>query len=81
MKQVKVYHGGYGCETGCCGHIIEIDGAYKAFHFGHLGDLGEQTPIEFAKQVVECELGKKHCEDLDWEHAEIEEIITDKYCW
>jgi hypothetical protein len=23
--QVKVTHGWYGCETGCCGHSIEIE--------------------------------------------------------
>lgn len=24
MAKVIVYHAGYGCQTGCCGHVIEL---------------------------------------------------------
>lgn len=24
MAKVIVYHRGYGCDTGCCGHVVEV---------------------------------------------------------
>lgn len=72
MRSVRVYHTHYGCETGCCGHVIEIDGKeVGGFCFDH--PYG-QNHLEFAKRIVEEELGGDHCRDLDWEHAEIETI-------
>jgi hypothetical protein len=70
MKKIRVYHSYYGCDTGCCGHIIEIDGERVGrFHFDH--PYEEQEPLEFAKKLIESKLGKEHCQDLDWEHAEL----------
>jgi hypothetical protein len=33
--RVRVYHAGYGCDTGCCGHIVEITlpGGQEKSHF------------------------------------------------
>lgn len=34
MKKVIVYHGLYGCDTGCCGYWVEVDGR-SSFEFEH----------------------------------------------
>lgn len=33
--RVVVYHAGYGCDTGCCGHVIELNGEEHGFEFIH----------------------------------------------
>lgn len=70
MKTVRVYHSEYGCDTGCCGHTVEIDGVER-FEFSHPNQLGFD-PVAFAKEVAEEAFGAAHCADLDWEHAEID---------
>lgn len=78
-NKIKVYHSYYGCDTGCCGHIVEIDGKREGgFNFGH--PHTKQSLLEFAKEVVEQELGKNHCKDLDWDSADLSEILTDDKC-
>jgi len=67
--RVRVYHAEYGCATGCCGHVIEINGAPE-FKFDH-PENGE-SPIEFARRVLKRICGEIHIADLDWEHAEID---------
>lgn len=73
MKRVTVYHSMYGCETGCCGHTVEIhDEAGKLldrdFAFSH---PYSEAPLEFAKRLVQEELGKEHTANLDWDNADI----------
>lgn len=71
-KRVKVFHSYYGCDSGSCGHRIEIDGKEVGqFSFEH---PYKESHLMFAKEIVEAELGKEHCQDLDWENAELEEI-------
>lgn len=36
-KIVRVYHSGYGCETGCCGHVVVV-GDDEEFTFEHPED-------------------------------------------
>lgn len=69
MKTIRVYHSFYGCETGCCGHTVEIDGE-KEFEFRHKYDETE-SDLDFAKRLAESVFGKAHCADLDWEHATV----------
>lgn len=65
--RVLVLHSFYGCETGCCGHEIEVDGeAVGAFDFSHPYN---QSRREFAEQLVRDELGEEHVKDLDWENC------------
>ena len=69
MAVVIVYHGMYGCETGCCGHIVELQddaGAVQSsrFAFAHPWDT---DPIAFAKALVEEEFGAEHVRDLRWD--------------
>lgn len=85
MTAVIVYHDGYGCWTGCCGHRIELqdDGGQvieSSFEFGHMWARGKQPPLpaemrEFAEDLVRQEFGEKHVADLDWDRCI---IVTDK---
>jgi hypothetical protein len=86
MGKVIVYHGSYDCDTGCCGHIIELgnDGdtpdefwgfenpVKDDFVFTHpYGLKTEEELKKWAKELVEDRFGKEHCEDLDWEHCRV----------
>jgi hypothetical protein len=67
-----VYHQSYGCETGCCGHVVETDGetGYRyVFDHPYGGD-----PLEFAQELVRQEFGPEHVADLDWENC----LISDE---
>lgn len=71
--RVVVLHGYYGCDTGCCGHWIELgegDDKRERFRFGH--PHGEDR-LEWAKDLVRQEFGEEHVKDLDWDHCVIEE--------
>ena len=72
MTKVVVFHRYYGCDTGCCGHAIMVDGeeVNGSFDFTHAGGT---LDVEFAKQMVRDELGEEHVKDLDWESCIIEE--------
>ncbi len=68
MSKVVVYHATYGCETGCCGHVIFVDGKeiVGSFEFDH--PYGEDYK-EWAKEFIEDQLGKEHVSDLDWDNC------------
>ena len=66
--RVIVYHSSYGCESGCCGHIVELDGEADKFLFIHPGD---EDPRGFAEDLVRAEFGEEHVKDLDWENCSI----------
>ena len=81
MKYV-VYHSEYGCDTGCCGHFVEIsedDGTYVGsdFDFSHPYDLYRETDEnrremikrEFARKLLVDNFGEDHVADLDWENC------------
>ncbi len=67
MTRVVVFHRDYGCETGCCGHAIKIDGveAERSFDFDH--PYPNESPREFAERLITQKLGAEHVADLDWE--------------
>lgn len=79
--RIVVFHTGYGCETGCCGHAIAFvpddwpeDGDrhphfmldQEQFFFRH--PYGED-PLAFARKLVAEECGPEHVADLDWAHC------------
>lgn len=69
MTKVIVYHSTYGCETGCCGHVVEFsDGSKGKFKFTH--PYGT-NPREFAEQLVRNTFGEEHVKDLDWGNCEV----------
>lgn len=69
--RIVVYHSGFGCETGCCGHSIEVDGKRDGFEFAH-PDMGEDYKM-FAQGLVRERYGEAHVADLDWENSKVVE--------
>lgn len=69
MARVIVFHASYGCDTGCCGHVVQVDGEdAERFAFEHpYGD----DPRHFAEALVRKALGDEHVADLDWENCVI----------
>lgn len=77
--RVIVYHAGYGCETGCCGHTIALvrpDGSEEdsSFQFTHIRD--GQDVRAWAEGLVTEEFGTDHVADLDWDNCFIESYNT-----
>lgn len=70
-RRVVVFHGGYGCDTGCCGHYVQVDDESEAFEFEH--PYGED-PRAFAERLVREVYGDEHVADLDWENC----VVTDE---
>ena len=66
--KIIVYHAMYGCETGCCGHVVSIDGNKTGFYFDH---PGRQDPRLFAEELVREVHGDEHVKDLDWDNCRI----------
>lgn len=67
MPRVLVLHREYGCDSGCCGHVIEIDGErYGAFQFVH--PYGRDTR-EFIRALVTEVAGPEHVADIDFENC------------
>ena len=68
MPRIVVYHGAYGCESGCCGHYIEIDDKYvsESWTFDHPFD---EDVLAWARWHVRETLGEEHVADLDWENC------------
>jgi hypothetical protein len=76
MAKIIVYHSYYGCETGCCGHVMDIeldDGSVQeGRHFQFIHPYGEDAR-KFAEDMVREEFGEEHVADLDWENCLINE--------
>ena len=78
MSKVIVYHTSYGCDTGCCGHVVEVDGEIIGdFDFGHPNHYGlpeadrDAAYRKYAEDLVRSELGDEHVADLDWENCTV----------
>lgn len=69
-RTIIILHRGYGCDTGCCGHAIEIDGEEVAFASDHPDG---KDRMQWAKDFLTEQLGAEHVKDLDFENC----IITD----
>lgn len=70
MTKVIVYHGGYGCDTGCCGHWVKLADE-DWFQFAH--PRGDEDARQFAERLIVETHGAEHVADLDWEHSMIVE--------
>lgn len=70
--KVIVCHSFYGCDTGCCGHVVTFPDETTQFEFLHpYGDDRRQWAIEFAQDAVREKYGADHVADLDWDECEI----------
>lgn len=75
MPKVTVFHRDYGCESGCCGHVVSIDGLKEKFKFEHPYGATE-TPErlkEWIKDIVTRTVGEEHVADIDWDNCVISE--------
>lgn len=64
--RVIVFHSGYGCDTGCVGHVIKADG-YREFVFDSPFEGDDKR--EWAEDLVRSHYGEEHVKDLDWENC------------
>lgn len=79
LMKVIVYHSYYGCDTGCCGHTVELindDGSIidSEFQFGHPYSAKTEADqrawaIALAKDIIQDNLGDDHTVDLDWDNC------------
>ena len=78
--KITVMHMDYGCDTGCCGHVVEVktepgEAEPKArsqyeFQFEHPYGGDHRA---FAEKLVTEMFGAEHVKDLDWENCIISE--------
>lgn len=71
---ITVFHEGYGCDTGCCGHRLKltyttVGHARESYEFGHMraGD----DPRRFAEGLIRKHFGDQHVADLDWDNSQV----------
>ena len=75
--KVLVCHALYGCDTGCCGHVVIVEdevGQRKQkgrFEFSHPDDMNEATIKEYIRAMVTDTLGDEHVKDIDFERCEV----------
>ena len=74
--KIIVYHRMYGCDTGCCGLVVEPDEGKSHFDFGHpffaaWGKDHQENFRGFAEDLVREYFGEEHVKDLDWENCTI----------
>lgn len=70
MSRVIVLHRAYGCDTGCCGHTVEIDGLEVGkFVFDHPRGTTREAVKVFAQRVVTEACGEDHVADIDWDNC------------
>lgn len=72
--RVRVYHSMYGCDTGCCGHVVEVDGR-EEFDFAHPDDRSDMAG--WARKHAEDVIRKKwpECLDsIDWSTLDVSEV-------
>lgn len=73
--KIFVSHAWYGCDTGCCGHILEIEdqnGLTKEvgrFNFHH--PHKSENLRKWVENLISDELGSEHIKDLDWDSCQI----------
>ena len=73
--KIRVLHAYYGCDTGCCGHILEIDGEedYDTFEFDHFDyDFMGKTAKERLREFILSKIPEECHADIDWESVELD---------
>jgi len=75
--RVRVFHDTYGCETGCCGHVVEIvfpnGETARPFDFTHprVRDDVKTWARQFAEEYIRDHWSE--CADtIDWDSMVVE---------
>lgn len=68
--KIRILHAYYGCDTGCCGHVIEIDGeeVRSSFRWGHPGSKSDVEDIILEHVPDVC------LDTLDWDTVEVDDM-------
>lgn len=67
MTHIVVTHRSYGCDTGCCGHVIEVDGKqHGSFHFRHPYGQTDRAFIETLVREEGCDPSS-----IDWDNCSV----------
>jgi hypothetical protein len=80
---VRVFHSQFGCDTGCCGHYVEIsdgDSARKTFEFAHPYSEGAEEQARWARMIAEETISKAWPEclkSIDWSSLNVSEVSDD----
>lgn len=69
--KVRIMHTGYGCDTGCCGHIVETEDEIQLGRFEFDHPSSKEEAVEWAKKFLVDKFGPDHCYDLDFDNSEI----------
>lgn len=67
-RRVLVTHDAYGCDTGCCGHIVSVE--MDGIEIGHRFSFDHPWGVDarkFAESLVREEFGDDHVADLSWD--------------
>lgn len=81
--KIRVFHGYYGCDTGCCGHIIEVENGkgpgrdIYSFKFSHpYNEDFKEWATEFAQDYIKSK--HPNCYDsIDWDTLEYKDVSDD----
>lgn len=75
--KILVCHALYGCDTGCCGHVVVVEDEAGGrtqkgrFEFAHPDGMTEAAIKEFVRDMVTDALGEEHVKDIDFERCEV----------
>ena len=81
--RVTVYHGTYGCETGCCGHWLDVEETNKAyFVFDHPdSDPSDRAAmVAWAKEAFQGRIPDECLESIDWDSATLVDLCDYDTC-
>lgn len=73
--KLAIKHTYYGCDSGCCGHMVEVqDGDPRRFDFQfyHAGGTTPSDLREFAVEIV----GEENIGDVDFAASDIRDYST-----
>lgn len=70
MTRIVVLHAYCGCESGCCGHIVEVSDGRSQFTFAHPYNGNVRA---FVRKVVTDRYSEKHVADIDWDNCIVSE--------
>lgn len=76
--KVTVLHKYYGCDTGCCGHVVRFPNGKEEFDFVHADteDNFKAWAQKHAQEIVTQELGEGHVADLDWKNCDVRDYYS-----
>lgn len=75
-NKLVILHTTYGCDSGCCGHMVEVRGYYDSrkfgFEFAHAASESPEDKRTFAVEMV----GVENIDDVDFEASNIPSFYT-----